>query len=98
MEAAYNDNAARTTTHGWIATSVVFSTPGVTSFAQKSKRTDLTFEGGADDVFVIATGLTCREHEGDPEWRCVKNIFWQVAGYGDWRRCVNAGILLVKTS
>jgi hypothetical protein len=91
MQAAYTDAASRTTTDssrinlldGSIGGQTL--TPGVYTFTKNiNVDSNLTFEGGADDVFIIQTTgiLTVAANAkllflGGVQ---AKNIFWQVAG------------------
>ena len=112
MEAAYTNAAAQFTndssrnnigeiqTPGTIGGKIL--TPGVYTFTVVVNiDSDLTFEGGADDVFVIQTtgDLTQAANtqvllKGGAQ---AKNIFWQVAGFVEIGAGASMqGILLVK--
>jgi hypothetical protein len=109
MEAAYTEAAGRPTTNssmnnmggGGIGGRTL--TAGVYTFTVVVRiDTDLTFEGGPDDVFVIQTtgDLTQAANmkvilTGGAQ---AKNIFWQVAGFVEIGAGASMqGILLVKT-
>jgi hypothetical protein len=109
MEAAYTNAASRATTDssmnnmGGGAIGGKTLTAGVYTFTVVvTIDSDLTFEGGADDVFVIQTtgDLTQAANtqvilKGGAQ---AKNIFWQVAGFVEIGADASMqGILLVKT-
>jgi hypothetical protein len=105
METAYTNAAARPTTDSSMNSSIGGKTltPGVYTFTETVKiNSDLTFEGGADDIFVIQTtgDLTQKANKnviltGGAQ---AKNIFWQVAGFVEIDAGASMqGILLVKT-
>jgi hypothetical protein len=105
METAYNDAAARPTTDSSMNSNIGGKTltPGVYTFTvDVSIASDLTFEGGPDDVFVIQTTGDVTQAANTQVILTggaqAKNIFWQVAGIV----VIDAGasmqgILLVKT-
>jgi hypothetical protein len=109
MEAAYTNAAARPTTDssmnnmggGGIGGKTL--TPGVYTFTvDVSMDSDLTFEGGADDVFVIQTTGDLTQAANTlvilKSGAQAKNIFWQVAGFVEIGADASMqGILLVKT-
>jgi hypothetical protein len=109
MEAAYTNAAGRPTTDssmnnmGGGAIGGKTLTPGVYTFTvDVGINSDLTFEGGPDDVFVIQT-------TGDVTQAAItqvilksgaqaKNVFWQVAGFVEIGADASMqGIILVKT-
>jgi hypothetical protein len=109
MEAAYTNAAALNTTDssrnnmGGGAIGGKTLTPGVYTFTVVVRiNSDLTFDGGADDVFVIQTtgdliqaANTQVILKGGAQ---AKNIFWQVAGFVEIGADASMqGILLVKT-
>jgi hypothetical protein len=105
MESAYTNAAALPTTDnmgdgaigGKILTAGVYTFTVVVSIAS-----DLTFEGGPDDFFVIQTTGDVTQAantqvilKGGAQ---AKNIFWQVAGFVEIGADASMqGILLVKT-
>jgi hypothetical protein len=105
METAYTNVANRPSTYtltpGTIGGRTI--TPGVyTSTAAVSINAHVTFEGGAEDIFVIRTtgDLTqaANTHVLLKGGAQAKNIFWQVAGYAQIGAGASMkGILLVKT-
>jgi hypothetical protein len=105
MEAAYTEASQRPTTNSMGAGDIggFTLTPGVYTFTVVvSITSNLTFSGGADDVFVIQTtgDLTQAANtevilEGGAQ---AKNIFWQVAGFVEVGAGASMqGILLVFT-
>jgi hypothetical protein len=105
MEAAYTNAEARPTTDSSISSNIGGKTltPGVYTFTETVQiNSDLTFEGGPDDVFVIQTtgDLTQKAKKkvilvGGAQ---AKNVFWQVAGFVEIGADASMqGILLVKT-
>jgi hypothetical protein len=109
METAYTNAAARPTTDssknnmGGGAIGGQNLTAGVYTFTVVVRiDSDLTFEGGSDDVFVIQTTGDVTQAantqvilKGGAQ---AKNIFWQVAGVVEIDAGASMqGILLVKT-
>jgi hypothetical protein len=105
METAYTNAAARPTTDSSMNSNIGGKTltPGVYTFTVAvSIASDLTFEGGPDDVFVIQTTRDVTQAantqvilKGGAQ---AKNIFWQVAGFVEIGADASMqGILLVKT-
>jgi hypothetical protein len=90
MQAAYTDTASRTTAdssrinllNGFIGGKTL--TPGVYTFTKNTRiNSDITFEGGAEDVFIIQTTgiltLAANRKMLLSSGVQAKNIFWQVA-------------------
>jgi hypothetical protein len=105
METAYTNAAARPTTDSSMNSNIGGKTltAGVYTFTVAvSIASDLTFEGGPDDVFVIQTTRDVTQAantqvilKGGAQ---AKNIFWQVAGFVEIGADASMqGILLVKT-
>jgi hypothetical protein len=109
METAYTNASQRATTDismnnmGGGAIGGQSLTPGVYTFTVVvTINSDLIFDGGADDVFVIQTtgDLTqaANTHVVLNGGAQAKNIFWQVAGFVEIGADASMqGILLVKT-
>ena len=77
-------------------------TPGVYTFTTGVNiSTDVTFQGGADDIFIIQTTgvlMLAANMNVILDGAQAKNIFWQVAGNVKVRAgATMKGILLVKT-
>jgi hypothetical protein len=109
MESAYNDAAALSPTDssmnnmGGGAIGGQTLTAGVYTFTVVvTIDSDLTFEGGADDRFVIQTSMNVKQAantqvilKGDAQ---AKNILWQVAGNVEIGADASMqGVFLVKT-
>jgi hypothetical protein len=107
MEAAYTDAAGRTPDvtrqnigGGTIGGRTLF--PGVYTFTGAiTINSDITFDGGRDDVFIIKTTGTLTQAANTQVILSgcaqAKNIFWQVAGYVSvGANASMQGILLVK--
>jgi hypothetical protein len=107
MEAAYTDAATRSPDSVDFMNGIIGGetlTPGVYTFTMGVNiATDLTFEGGIDDVWIISTAgpLTLAANmdivlSGNAQ---AKNIFWRVAGAAVIGADASmAGIMLAKTS
>jgi hypothetical protein len=108
MEAAYTDAAARSTTDasrknvggGTIGGKTL--TPGVYTFTVGINiNSDITFEGGVDDIFIIQTTTTLTQAANTQVILsgCVqaKNIFWQISTFASiGTNASMQGIFLVK--
>jgi hypothetical protein len=105
LEAAYTDASQRTATSSIVDGAIggLTLTTGVYTFTSGITITsDLTFEGGLDDVFIIQTSGTLTQAANTRVILsgCVqaKNIFWQVADFISIGTDASMqGILLAKT-
>jgi hypothetical protein len=105
LEAAYTDASQRTATSSIVDGAIggLTLTTGVYTFTSGITITsDLTFEGGLDDVFIIQTAGTLTQAANTQVLLkgCAqaKNIFWQVADFISIDTDASMqGILLAKT-
>jgi hypothetical protein len=105
MHTAYTKASQRPTTNamGDGAIGGKTLTPGVYTFTVVVNiMSDLTFEGGADDVFIIQTTGDVTQAANTnvilSAGAQAKNIFWQVAGFVEIGAGAQMqGVLLVKT-